>query len=506
VLCPSVVIEVWFTEIRKHFPALRAYRWYEVAEKQRMAHIRDATLPPKVSDLKSWLKAKCPSDRPQSGATVIISSYETCCSRGLKVQPSTSTQSACADFSLRPPPLSPLPLPPKVVDRSGTDFPSSAQALWIGEHDEPAGALIDIRNEYSTILAGHFHRVVLDEGHKVKNAQTLASNMVMLLKAPYKWILTATPMMNRATDYIGYLHLLWDDEMKLDSKDQPDDLKDIYIDDTMIPKQTEAYRRSSKYDFSQHRLPLWRLDPYIYKFVMTERQVDLSALTAFEVLRGITQLITLRRTQATVLDVNGEQLRIGSRIPRYQICTVEVDFENDRAFRAYRKRFDVMLKNLPQKISPAKSTPLRFMAPRTGESNAMGRNFGVHRRLAIMTLNPGLDQMLTRVSNNYAGDVERWYHMYRDAGMTLYFRATRPLRNLPPYPDRFSFGLYLAKDSPKLMYMAGLVGKVCLGDQGRRVLIYGDFPTAGWNIEGFLKVSLSDFSLPTPLTLISLAL
>jgi SNF2 family DNA or RNA helicase len=38
------------------------------------------------------------------------------------------------------------------------------------------------------------------------------------------------------------------------------------------------------------------------------------------------------------------------------------------------------------------------------------------------------------------------------------------------------------------------------------VLIYGDFPTAGWNIEGFLKISPSDFSLPTPLTLISLAL
>jgi hypothetical protein len=54
--------------------------------------------------------------------------------------------------------------------------------------------------------------------------------------------------------------------------------------------------------------------------------------------------------------------------------------------------------------------------------------------------------------------------------------------------------------------MAGLVGKVCLRDQGRRVLIYGDFLTAGWNIKGFLKVSLSDFSLPTPLTLISLAL
>jgi hypothetical protein len=96
---------------------------------------------------------------------------------------------------------------------------------------------------------------------------------------------------------------------------------------------------------------------------MTKRQVDLSALTAFKVLRGITQLITLRRTQATVLDVNGEQLQISSRIPRYQICTVKVDFENNQAFRAYRKRFDVILKNLLQKISSAKSTPLRFMAP-----------------------------------------------------------------------------------------------------------------------------------------------
>jgi hypothetical protein len=86
------------------------------------------------------------------------------------VQPLTSTQSTCADFSLRPPPLSPLLLPPKVVDRSNTDFPSSAQALWIDEHNEPAEALINIRNKYSTILAGYFYRVVLDEGHKVKNA------------------------------------------------------------------------------------------------------------------------------------------------------------------------------------------------------------------------------------------------------------------------------------------------------------------------------------------------
>lgn len=89
-----------------------------------------------------------------------------------------------------------------------TDLFSPARALWIGEHDEPDGALIDVRNEYSTLLAGCFQRVVLDEGTKVKNLQTLTSNMVVLLKAPYIWVLTAIPTMNRAINYIGYLHLL----------------------------------------------------------------------------------------------------------------------------------------------------------------------------------------------------------------------------------------------------------------------------------------------------------
>ena len=103
VLCPSVVIEVWFSEIRKHFPALRAFRWYEVAEKQRMAHIRDATLPPRATELKSWLAEKCPPDSPESGATVIISSYETCCSRALVVTPAAVQQSTYPDFSLQSP-------------------------------------------------------------------------------------------------------------------------------------------------------------------------------------------------------------------------------------------------------------------------------------------------------------------------------------------------------------------------------------------------------------------
>lgn len=116
-----------------------------------------------------------------------------------------------------------------------------------------------------------------------------------------------------------------------------------------------------------------------------------------------------------------------------------------------------------------------------------------------MTLNPSLDTMANKISRNYAQDVDRWYNLHRDGGMGLYFRATRPAPNLPCYPDRFSFGMYLAKDSPKLQYLAGLLGKICLGDEPRRVLIYGDYPMSHWNIEGFVKVRPADYSLQGPL-------
>jgi SNF2 family DNA or RNA helicase len=105
VLCPSAVVEVWFSEIRKHFPQLKAYRWFEHAEKQNLAHIRDATLPTKAEELKHWMKEKLPQDNINSIAAVIISSYDTACLRGLVVTPSKNKQGTCSDFSLSTPSL-----------------------------------------------------------------------------------------------------------------------------------------------------------------------------------------------------------------------------------------------------------------------------------------------------------------------------------------------------------------------------------------------------------------
>jgi SNF2-related domain/Helicase conserved C-terminal domain len=376
-------------------------------------------------------------------------------------------------------------------------------ALRIGEDDEPQEKLVDAGSEYNTILAGCFERIVLDEGHRVKNPQTLASNLVRLLDPTFTWILTATPVMNRASDYAGYLTLLWKEDMGLDEFDEPIVSKDQYTQNSLVPCSTPSYLKDGRYDFGRYGLPLWRLSPILYRRVMKEREENLSALTSYEVIRNIAQLMTLRRTMATTMEVNGETVRIGSKIPRYKICTVEVDFAGKRKADQYYQRFEGYIPALPQKTPNQSETPTKKKSPRRlptqtdDDESAMGRNFGIQRRLCLLTMNMGLDKMANRIPRNFAKDVETWYHMHRDSGMSYYFRATRPDRDLPYYADRYSLAMYLAKDSPKLAYLAGLVGKICLGDNPRRVLIYADYPMTHWNIEGFLKVRLSDFSLRT---------
>src|SRR5206468_823536 len=119
-----------------------------------------------------------------------------------------------------------------------------------------------------------------------KNPQTLASHIVTLLQARYIWILTATPMLNRAIDFLGYLSLLWKSEMDLCEEELPEGSLELYMQD-VEPEESEGYKKDQAFDWQKHRLPLWRLNPYMYRHLMAERQRDISALKAFRALRAI---------------------------------------------------------------------------------------------------------------------------------------------------------------------------------------------------------------------------
>ncbi len=56
---------------------------------------------------------------------------------------------------------------------------------------------------HSSKWGGLFIRWICDEGHKLKNCRTQNAISIEKLYAPKKWIVTATPMINRVEDLLG---------------------------------------------------------------------------------------------------------------------------------------------------------------------------------------------------------------------------------------------------------------------------------------------------------------
>jgi len=304
-------------------------------------------------------------------------------------------------------------------------------------------------------------------------------------------------MLNRGSDYYGYLTLLWRDEFDISDEESYGDFVFDRYDDTHIPEHTPIYKPGGELDYHKVAQPLWRLYPRSFWLVMNRKDHEGRCLNAYRTLRAVIPIIMLRRTQASVLEVNGQWIRIGDSIPPYRICTVELSWPSALAFQEYNKLFRDYVKYLNQG-KPSDQGVLRFQVPGSGQGKSQvqkhggARAFWLHRILSIMTFNPGLHKMLLRTGKkNLATHVHQWYEKFADKGMSYYFDLTKPERNLPLYADRFSMAKYLAKDSPKLLYLAKLMGEICLDTTDpKRTIIFADWPMVVWNIEGFLTVRL----------------
>ena len=104
---------------------------------------------------------------------------------------------------------------------------------------------------------------------------------------------------------------------------------------------------------------------------------ELGALTSYEVLRSITELITLQRNMTTVIEMNGFPVRIGNNIPRYNICTVKVDFPNARKMNDYLQRYTTLSKQKNKKAK-GEGAARKFFAP-PSPAQAGSSHFGTHR-------------------------------------------------------------------------------------------------------------------------------
>jgi SNF2-related domain len=209
----------------------------------------------------------------------------------------------------------------------------------------------DERRVYANVLKHKFARVICDEGHRLKNTLTRNHRAVYTVYARYKWIITATPMINAVSDYLGYLNFFWHPSWSVEEYDEyPDKYGDIYTTeyaDQFLAKFPE-YGEKFTCDQQATSTPFWVIDPRPFSRLVNRNQM--TGTVAFNALRSILSLLQLRYTMASRLEVNEQTVRIGDSIPMYRITTVEIDLQAWEE-RQYKKIWDSYVPYLVRKAS-----------------------------------------------------------------------------------------------------------------------------------------------------------
>lgn len=86
-----------------------------------------------------------------------------------------------------------------------------------------------------------FDRIILDEAHRIRNTKTSTGKAILNIYAPYKWALTATPIVNSLNDAVAYLKFIG---FRIDSNSWSDKYEDwiskVYLARTMDEGEAPA--------------------------------------------------------------------------------------------------------------------------------------------------------------------------------------------------------------------------------------------------------------------------
>ncbi len=273
----------------------------------------------------------------------------------------------------------------------------------------------------------------------------------MTVEAIYHWILTATPMINRVPDYMGYLLIFW----------RPGWEYDVFGDDL-----TRSYEPSfwegipSTYQHWVGNTPLFVLNPR--NFARLANRGHLTGQVVRDVLQAILSCVQLRRTKATEIVVDGVPSRIGETIPHYEIVTVELKLTMAQQ-RIYDQMYSFYADQLARQKGVGEEDGADMDTPTAGAEGSGGapvitelgiRNNGMHRRLCLMSHDSHLETFCSRArGRSMAKDIEGYFHTCADDGMSAFYALACPEVGMLPPIDRFSFGDWMALQSPKLQYI-----------------------------------------------------
>jgi hypothetical protein len=126
-------------------------------------------------------------------------------------------------------------------------------------------------------LKGKFGRIILDEAYKIRNPQTKTAESIRQLfpnvaeeelAQVVVHLITATPMMNRGSDFYGYQTMFWRELFHASPEESFGDFAFGYYDDGHIPQCTPVYPEGGLLDYKNYRIPtlhniLWLSFPMV---------------------------------------------------------------------------------------------------------------------------------------------------------------------------------------------------------------------------------------------------
>lgn len=380
--------------------------------------------------------------------------------------------------------------------------PATVQAEGDADQDEDdaTDATIQVAAKvYANIFQHLFYRAIFDEGHKLKNAETRNFFAAYTVFAPKVWYVTATPMINRISDLLGYLNFWWkaswlEDLEVLDDYSLPASPETRYIDDTIQDIEQQCPNYMAKYR-GQH---LYLFDPKAFSKLYNKGSLD-GGRTTSTVLKAVLTRVSLRWTMASKIPLDDTTfIQPGHSVPMYHISSVELEMSaNEKAKYA---QIWSMWQPVLYKSGRASTSKKRPSADARGL-----RNVTAHRHLCCSTLDSKFhEMMMVKQAQTMAAAVHTWVDDGGDFGFTQYFQATRPWP-IPAYRDRLSLCSYFLMYNPKLRYACRhfynaqyeigptpMSGKLC---------VYVHWPLNQWQIEAFLKnLGLKCYSLNASMT------
>ncbi|KLJ05698.1 hypothetical protein EMPG_10852 [Blastomyces silverae] len=289
ILCPANIIHVWLSEWRHFFVnSIHLKLYHRTREAMSDPTKKDITINPE--EMASFLN-KLKATPEIAGRTVIISSY--------------ATWSQCTQIDV-------------------PDVESSSR---------------HVNSKKTCKYLDSFDRLVLDEAHHVKSPSADAHSVVQSMQYDHIWFNTVTPTLNKVTDLVGYLNLIWQKKWNslLPATSTNDDMEEgeEFNDDENEPQKARFDPQIICQEFddavvTEESLPVKLLSLFMFKSLLVKDEMPIT--DSFEVVFKILKILFLKRImQSETVRVNEsgvlEKEHIGRCISGYQIAVVELSFD-----------------------------------------------------------------------------------------------------------------------------------------------------------------------------------